>query len=369
MSGGILGGLFGGAPMGAGMGAGILGQGDYMDAMANPALARQYQPGLLGGFDNFTQDNQAALLNMGAALLDGQGWGGAARGFSDGMRADERTRLIKRAEAEQAQKQVKYQELAEKLGRPEVGDMPEIVQSLALDAYKRREPTEWERLTQGLSSDELQKARRYRLGLETKPATTDDMLDYQYAQKDPAYAAFLRSKKGGPSAPSGYQFTPQGTLEPIPGGPAAKDSQIPAEIAGRLALTDEYLKNAPTIERDIKQGSMTGLWDAGKAQMGVGRQGEVYRQIQSGVDGLRRGLTGAGMPEGEATEYANRYLPQPTDSADRLLSKHRQLTEELKRFRGYALQGRGGVPSLPGGSPSTPNAGRTSTGVPWSYSR
>lgn len=127
---------------------------------------------------------------------------------------------------------------------------------------------------------------------------------------------------------------------------AQQDKALPAELAGRMALTQVFLEKAPEIRKDLEAGVVTGAWDGAKAEFGIGRPGEIMRQIKSGRDGLQRALTGAGMPASEAGEYADRYLPRYTDTAEKVLSKFDQLTEELNRYRDIATRGRGGVASI-----------------------
>ena len=156
----------------------------------------------------------------------------------------------------------------------------------------------------------------------------------------------------GTQAPSGYRQKPDGSLEFIPGGPADPNAQktkpIPADMAGKVALADEYAQNFPNIEKQVAAGELTGPFDSSLAQAGYGKRGEVYRQIQSGQDALQRTLTGAGMPASEASLYAARYLPQATDTAETLLSKQRQLKKELENFTNIA-RGNSAAPDAPQG--------------------
>lgn len=149
---------------------------------------------------------------------------------------------------------------------------------------------------------------------------------------------------GAQQAPSGYRPTQDGSgLEAIPGGPADpanKPPTIAPEVAARTALTGEFLDNAASIRERIASGDMTGPVDFATAQIGYGQQGETRRQMLSGVDALRRGLTGAGMSQAEAGDYVERYLPAPQDNAETLLSKFDQLTEELTRYKANMEQGR-----------------------------
>jgi hypothetical protein len=175
----------------------------------------------------------------------------------------------------------------------------------------------------------------------------------------------LQSLNGGGTprqAPSGYEWAPEGTLRPITGGPQdpatiaanRKAEPLPADIAGRLAVTEEYLDQSPNINKDVEAGNITGPVDHFQAKYGWGRKNEVYRQIESGVDALRRSLTGAGMPVAEANNYVSRYEPALTDDAPKLASKQKQLQAELSRYQSLARQGRGGgtpAPKQPQGGP------------------
>ena len=148
-----------------------------------------------------------------------------------------------------------------------------------------------------------------------------------------AYDQFKGRNQGGQGAPSGYRFTAQGGLEPIPGGPADPALKpVPGEQAARVALTEEYLANSPAISEQIDAGNLTGPIDQLSARVGYGKAGEAYRQLESGIDALRRGLTGAGMSGSETEEYTRRYKPAPTDTAATLKSKKEQLDRELRRF-------------------------------------
>jgi hypothetical protein len=321
------------------MSAGILGGG----ILASDA---PQGTGILGGFNQFAQDNQAAMLMAGGALLDGQGWGAAAQGFAQGMRQDEYTRRLKQEQAEKQQKQVAYQQLAQKLGRPELAGMPEVLSSLALDRYKTREPTEWDRLTQGLSPDELNQAKRYKLGLETKPASTDDIREYEYAKQggyQGSFPQFLQAKRGGASnAPSGYTYGPDGKLAPIPGGPQDPERDIneplPGELAARFGLANQYFKRFDGIEKDLtsKDPRAVGPID----RFGFGESGAIQRDMKLGSEALSRMLTGAGMTKDEADNEVKQYLPGPYDKPATVLDKQRRLRAALRDMQREALRGR-----------------------------
>jgi hypothetical protein len=169
----------------------------------------------------------------------------------------------------------------------------------------------------------------------------------------PSYVQFKGQNSGLTlKAPSGFRFTDetQSALEPIPGGPG---EQIAGELAARVGMADNFQKQLPAIKRKVQEGAVTGLVDRTIAGSGRGEQGEVYRQIQSGVDALQRLLTGAGMNNAEAAQYAQRYLPTYLDDAKTVTSKLDQLSAELESTKAMALRGRGGsstpqAPQQPG---------------------
>jgi hypothetical protein len=154
----------------------------------------------------------------------------------------------------------------------------------------------------------------------------------------------------GPSAPAGYQATPDGKLAFIPGGPAdpARPVPVAGEQAARLAMGEVFLSKAPQILEEIKAGALTGPYDANKAALGYGRQGEISRQLASGSDALLRNLTGAGMSNTEAEKYVARYQESRFDTAETLYSKVSQLREELQAYKDK-LAG-GAAPAGPSGS-------------------
>jgi hypothetical protein len=153
----------------------------------------------------------------------------------------------------------------------------------------------------------------------------------------------------GAKLPSGYRWldpkNQEAGVEPIPGGPG---ETIPGELAARVGMADSFLAQLPSIRDRVKTGEVTGPVDRALAGQGYGAGGETYRHIQSGVDVLMRLLTGAGMNQTEAEQYARRYLPTYVDNAESLAGKLDQLERELKATRGMAMRGRGGeTPSAP----------------------
>jgi hypothetical protein len=205
---------------------------------------------------------------------------------------------------------------------------------------------------------------------------TSDMQEYEFAKTqgyDKSFVEFQREMREagrtqvnvdtGVKLPSGFKWIDPNNqdlgVEPIPGGPA---TQIPAELAARVGLTDDWLKNYDKLEAEVKTGIASGPIDNLNAQWNSSsKAAEVYRQAQSGADALQRMLTGAGMNLAEAQQYASRYLPGPTDNAESALKKIQALKRELESVREKAMRGRGGVDkpatAAPSGDASAPPEG------------
>jgi hypothetical protein len=319
--------------------------------MSGGVLGNPYPQGqgILGG-GAFQQSTGGGILDtLGQALADNSGMlmGYGANGFEgalQGMQRDDYTRRLKQAEAEKERLRVAARQQAQKYGiDPTLAEAnPDFVFRIAEKRLTPKEPTEWDRLTQGLNADEIQKARRYRLGLETKPATTDDMVEYELAKKDPAFATFLRSKSGSTNAPSGYTYGPDGKLAPIPGGPQDPDRDIneplPGEIGARVGLANEYFKRFPRIEADLrsKDPKAVGPIDG----LGFGQSGAIQRDIKLGSEAMIRMLTGAGMNKEEAENEVRQYLPGRGDDAATVLDKQYRLRAALRSMQREMLTGR-----------------------------
>lgn len=137
---------------------------------------------------------------------------------------------------------------------------------------------------------------------------------------------------------------PQSTFTPI-GEPAV--DPIPVEAAGRLGLAQSFLNELPEIRKGIEAGELTGGIDVATARQGIGTSGRLYARIESGVDALRRTLTGAGMPMDEAAQYVRRYQPSYVDTKETLQDKMNQLEMELKGNINAIMRGRGGGSMIP----------------------
>lgn len=182
----------------------------------------------------------------------------------------------------------------------------------------------------------------------------DKEITYQWDGKQWApFSEGLAFKPDTPQPPSSvkeYEYAKQqgyeGTYEDfLKMATAAKAGvALPAEMGARMGLGDEFLTNdLPDIKKDVEAGIATGPLDALTGWAGYGRSGEIRRRLLTGVDALRRNLTGAGMGQGEAEEYVQRYLPTMTDDAENLMSKIDGLERDLKAAKSGAIAAKTGT--------------------------
>ncbi|WP_029074483.1 hypothetical protein [Kaistia adipata] len=179
------------------------------------------------------------------------------------------------------------------------------------------------------------------------------------------------SKTPTGNIPNGYQMAPGGGLTFIPGGPAdpavisnlagargqgggsGGARPLPAEIGARIGLGNQFVNvDLPAIRAEIEKGTLggKGLLNNAEAMFnmggGFGKAGEVNRRIQTGLDALRRNLTGQGMSMSEAQDYVNRYVPGVADSIDTINSKLNGLEADLNATAAGATAGREPPPSM-----------------------
>lgn len=300
-----------------------------------------------------------AAQNRGAGL--GQslaaGYGGATEGFQGATQ-----RAYGVAKAEQAQK------------RQEQRDAEERAQ-LALENTHRDKV-----LQAGLDRDAAAQDRWERERSELTP--------WQQAQLDEGKrdrAMRLASASGLGAPPSGHRWTPEGNLEPIPGGPA--DPTRPPQGGGKLtegeqrALSQVSRMNNAEAALKAKNYAPTGAsgaaaqWSAevpGVGNLLTSKNFQSYQQsAREWISGLLRYDSGAAVPETEFARYFKTYFPQPGDSADVIAQKNASRIEAVQSMQmGLPEHGRarldGGVP-MPGGGTLHPRAAPAGGGADYEY--
>ncbi|MDG2570837.1 hypothetical protein P7L87_25125, partial [Vibrio parahaemolyticus] len=143
-------------------GTGILGS--YPDTgtgiLGNFGATPSTGVGLLDGLHRVFTENGGMMTGMGFGLLSGD-YSTAMRGALAGMEQDEALRQRKFKEAETERRRVELKQAAEREGfDPAVATDPDLFRAMYLDKHKRREPNEFVRLTQGLPTAEVERARR-----------------------------------------------------------------------------------------------------------------------------------------------------------------------------------------------------------------
>lgn len=339
-------------------------------------LSKWRPGGLIGGL--MSDDPASAWADWTAGLASG-GFGGAARALRGGQLAREKQGLS-------AQQLNMTAQAARRLGVPDdviAGLGGKELASLVMDIQKQtmgggKEPT----LT-SIYDDQGREQKGYMRAGQFVPVggakaaevpdsakPTTDMREYELAKSQGFEGSFVDYQRQmreagrtqvnvdtGVKLPSGFRWKDPNNqdlgVEPIPGGPA---TQIPAELAARVGLADDWLKNYDALEKDVSTGDATGPLDSFNAQFNnSSRAADIYRRAQSGTDALMRMLTGAGMNQTEAEQYARRYLPGATDTADSAVAKLRGLKRELESVREKAMRGRGEAPKTE--APTAPPAG------------
>lgn len=227
------------------------------------------------------------------------------------------------------------------------------------------------------------------------PDPTANMRDWQYAQENPGYAEFLKgSGGGGGGAPSGYQFTPDGQLAPIPGGPADPGNPLnarrtvggtpPATIAKEIFEADEAIQAAasviPQLERAMTlndtawAGPLANERSAVGALFGNGEAADTqeYRNIVTAQALEQLKAVFGSMP----TEGERKILLEVQGSVDQAPEVRRRILERAKAAvtrrlefnKNKAASLRSGQYFDDGYSPTDGGApgNQTATGVQWS---
>lgn len=158
--------------------------------------------------------------------------------------------------------------------------------------------------------------------------------------------------------PSGYQYTSDNSLAPIPGGPsdpaAPNNKKFTPEQAGKVSM----VKNAATAMSEVKSslfdesGKLKSMKDLINANLNTpGTKGRQIRNLLSNaVEAQLRSETGAAATQSEIDRMIQRFLPSPLDNETTKLQKVEQLQGLLKGTLSAA-----GVPAnqIPNPTPET----------------
>ena len=305
--------------------------------------------GLLGNFKNpfgsgGLLSDPMVRLQMGAAMMGGQTLGQQIGG---GLQA---AGVAKQAQQEAAKRNQTVEWL--KTINPELAQAVEMGALDAGDAYKmaveKPKHPDFMAVDGAIFNPENQ---QWITGPGGGNKLTSDQQNYEYSIKQlqergvpndklPTFQEWAKPKNNGISwrSPDGTEIQIGGS-----GDGGRNGTSIPAEVGARIGLGQAFLtEDYPEIIKMIDAGDATGPMDFAAGTLGKGNSGIVQRRMASGVDALRRGLTGAGMSMAETDEYAKRYSPQLFDSPETLRLKAEGLKQDLEAVSSGAINGKAG---------------------------
>lgn len=174
--------------------------------------------------------------------------------------------------------------------------------------------------------------------------------EYQYAQQDPAYAAYVRGMKaaGAPkinnmSIPAGYQPGPDGnSLVPIPGGPA--DPANPKNITQSQRTAGLYARRLEQSEADLQALQNYVPSEAAMATSNlpfgnrmVSDEFQKYDQARRNfINAVLRRESGAVISPSEFDNANKQYFPMPGDSPQVLAQKAQNRALVIDMMKGEA---------------------------------
>jgi hypothetical protein len=157
-----------------------------------------------------------------------------------------------------------------------------------------------------------------------KPAEQERLRLAQEANQRAAEAAQMAAyQRQLGTAPAGFRFKPDGSLEPIPGGPkpaGAAASEDERKAAAWLAQADNAFRNMRAAIDEDGSADDPGLIEAYAPWEEIGNRSrspvrQKYVQASSSLgEALLRAATGAGINEHEAAQKVKELTPQRGDS-------------------------------------------------------
>ena len=295
---------------------------------------------------SFVGDHRQALIGLGTGLMNGKTFGeGMSQGIAnagEGRVRDDAYATQQKAEAERLKG---INQTVEYMRQKGYNDLVAGVEGGGLDvgtawgeALKRSQP--------GYGQAEPIKPVEVN-GQLVNPITGQVIGDY-------------RSPEAPPSAPSGYQWTPEGTQTYIPGGPADpafKDSSKPLTDAQRRAnsLYTVIEPDAKLLLGDPTTGNpgiFDNLGDGGsQAWSGIGvaginpLAGLASGEFQAAKDAVTSiaqnylyAVSGQAAPAEEVKKIADLVTPNPMDSPARKAEKRRRLETYIAAIQQSTVQ-------------------------------
>lgn len=338
-------------------------QGEFRNALS------QYGAGAAQG----DQNALAQIAQYDPSMSQGLAAGHANMGYAakDDARADERMGMareqVRQAAVERAAAQA--QQMSEQQRMEKAAEGQRI--SAMVQAALRQGPEAWDTLNDqipGMADIPYNQAELAIASITGSiegfagPKPTSGMQEYEFAQSQGFGGSFEDWKKGPgqtgttinnvmDGAP-GLPKTSPGVVNvpnpdgqtfsqaPVSGGP---QTQMPAELAGRIALAEDSIKQLPAVIEMAENGDLTGPIDWLTGLVGRGPQGSARRENKAAAEAITRMLTGAGMNVAEVEREKDLYIVGPTDNPAAAADKLRQLERRLTGLISSAREGRTGV--------------------------
>lgn len=308
------------------------------------------QMGWNNPFTQFVGDNRRALMGFGAGLASGknpqQGLAYGLQMAGQGSESDEQRGMLEKQEAE---RQAQINQTAQWLQSQGFDDLVPLVEMGQGDvafgeAMKRMQP--------GYGQAEPVKPIEVN-GQLVNPMTGEVIGDY----RDP--------QAGMPAAPSGYQWTPDGTQTYIPGGPADPATQAKTTEAQRRnqQLASVIQPELATVEANWEELASGGNQAANAVPFGAGfgMTSPGYQQATNSLATIAQSylysVSGAAAPAEEVQKLVDSVTPKPFESPQSIEAKK----SRIRQMADAVIQAGGGA----GVAPMAPG-GQTSTGIQWS---
>ena len=270
--------------------------------------------GLFGGGDSQPsggKDWGSILMALGGGIASNatQGWGaGIGAGFQGAALANMRSKENAREDA--------YRQQLLRLKSAELDAPPaptELMRHLEAAGYQPGSPEYQQAIRLSLAGKSDAPS-----GFETTPEGT-----LRPIPGGPADPAYLENKPDRANVPPGYKYdSEKKQLVPIPGGPAGKLQQNTAAALAMLETGEKEMTETDAKNVLTNMGTLSGDL---KGYFGAGDVGRAQRAVHLLVEAALRLNTGATAPDTEVDRYADMFTPQGTDGTATRTQKLRAL--------------------------------------------
>ena len=121
---------------------------------------------------------------------------------------------------------------------------------------------------------------------------------------------------------------------------SSNDKPLPADLAGRVGFIQNALKEIPNAEKIMSTINLTNPMDIIQWGLGTGKFGDAKILVTQSVEAALRAMSGAGVPQTEVDRYSKLYMPQATDTPQRVKFKLNQIKNALNNIANAVSLGR-----------------------------